>query len=174
MKPFPLILWMQFTLALFCLTYQPDLLALDVKSYTQVAKKSFRTTRRGRIRNVERLIDQQRQLIRLAIEGALEYAENHPGDAKMLHLTILNTVRMQNLPEEQFTRQWLNGGYLRSHGINLDQYQPTDPPRILYQALVTPAHVIVLLKQYKTSRSAALIGTINQKISALLKAVAAL
>lgn len=148
--------------------------AIDVEQYVEVGEKSLKSIKRGKLKDVDKVIDQQRELIRLGIEGCLEFAEKSPADAKMMHLVVLNSLRMRSLPPDQFQKEWLEGGYLRAHGIDIDKFSGRDQQTTYYDAVVRPAGAIVVLEQFKTSRDPELLPTLHKQLSEAVAGVEAL
>jgi hypothetical protein len=148
--------------------------AMEVDLYLDGAQKTLKAVKRGKARDADKLIAQQRELIRLAVEGCLEFAEKRPMDAKMMHLVVLNSQRMQNLTLEQIDEEWLKGGYLRSHGVDVDRFSPTDAQVIYQDAVVRPALAIIALQQYKRTKDPEFLKTVHDALSAVVDNLAAL
>lgn len=148
--------------------------AMDVEQYIEIGEKSLKSVKRGKTKNVDKIIFQQRELIRLGIEGCLEFAEKSPADAKMMHLVVLNSQRMRSLPLDQFQKEWLEGGYLRAHGIDIDKFSARDQQTAYYAAVVRPAAAIVALEQYKRSKKPKLLQAVQEQLADAVDAVDAL
>lgn len=148
--------------------------AMDVEQYVEVGEKSLKSIKRGKMKDVDKVIDQQRELIRLAIEGCLEFAEKSPADAKMMHLVVLNSLRMRSLPPDQFQNEWLEGSYLRAHGIDIDKFSGRDLQTAYYDAVVRPAGAIVTLEEFKKSRNPELLQSLHKQLSEAVAGVEAL
>ncbi|MBI3777231.1 MAG: hypothetical protein HY273_17090 [Gammaproteobacteria bacterium] len=65
--------------------------AMDIDNYIDVAKQAASTVKKGKLKDIDKLIAQQEELIRLAVEGALKYAEENSARRKMMHLLVLNS-----------------------------------------------------------------------------------
>lgn len=139
--------------------------AMDVEQYVEIGEKSLKSIKRGKMKDVDKILNQQRELIRLGIEGCLEFAEKSPADAKMMHLVVLNSQRMRNLPLDQFQKEWLEGGYLRAHGIDIDKFSGRDQQTTYYNAVVRPAGAIVVLEEYQKSKNPDLLQSLHKQLS---------
>lgn len=148
--------------------------AMDVEQYVEIGEKSLKSIKRGKVKDVEKILAQQRELIRLGIEGCLEFAEKSPADAKMMHLVVLNSQRMRNLPLDQFQKEWLEGGYLRGHGIDIDKFSGRDQQTTYYNAVVRPAGAIVAVQEYHKSKDAALLESLHKQLSEAVDSVESL
>ena len=93
--------------------------AMDVDNYIDVAKQAASAVKKGKIKDIDKVIAQQEELIRLAVEGALKYAEENPARRKMMHLLVLNSERMKHLTLDAIETAWHNGDYLRRNGIEI-------------------------------------------------------
>ncbi len=145
--------------------------AMDIETYKDVANATIKSIKRGKVRNIDKLIDRQKRLIRLAIEGALIYADANPADAKMIHLTVLNSHRMQRMSLEEIEREWHAGGYLRTHGIDMDQFTEMDVQKSYLDTIVHPATAIIALKQYKKSKDPALLEQVQDELTEVVQHV---
>lgn len=148
-----------------------DASAMDVEQYVEIGEKSLKSVKRGKTKDIDKIIFQQRELIRLGVEGCLEFAEKSPADAKMMHLVVLNSQRMRNLPLDQFQTEWLEGGYLRAHGIDIDKFSARDQQTTYYDAVVRPAVAIVALEQFKKSKNPKLLQTVQEQLGDAVDAV---
>lgn len=148
-----------------------DVNAMEVEQYVEIGEKSLKSVKRGKTKDVDKIIAQQRELIRLGVEGCLEFAEKSPADAKMMHLVVLNSQRMRKLPLDQIRKEWLEGGYLRAHGIDIDKFSARDQQITYYNAVVRPAVAIVALEAYKKSKSSKLLQTVQEQLADAVDAV---
>lgn len=139
--------------------------AMDVDTFLKTAKKTMKAVKKNKVRNVDDLIAQQKELIRIGIEGCLEFAEKNPADAKMMHLIVLNSLKMQNLSLEQIEAEWHAGGYLRAHGIDIDKFTQADVQVNYYDSIVHPATAIIALNEYKKSQDPALLEQVHDELA---------
>lgn len=154
-----------FVAALFAFSVASTSHAMDVETYLKTAKKTMKAVKKNKVRNVDDLIEQQRELIRLGVEGCLEFAEKSPADAKMMHLIVLNSLKMQNLSLAEIEAEWHAGGYLRAHGIDVDKFTQADVQINYYDAIVHPATAIIALNEYKKSPDSALLEQIHDELA---------
>jgi hypothetical protein len=144
---------------------------MDVDNYVKTAKKTLKAVKKSKVRNVDDLIDQQRELIRMGIEGCLEFAEKSPADAKMMHLIVLNSLKMQNLSLKEIESEWHGGGYLRSHGIDVDKFGKSDAQINYFDSIVFPATAIVALEAYKKNQDPALLEQVHKDLAEVVAQV---
>lgn len=155
---------------LTCL-FSSAVLALDVDEYKSIANKTIKAVKKGKVRNIDALIEQQKQLVRLGVEAALEYAERNPADAKMMHLAVLNSNKMQQLSLEEIDKEWHAGGYLRAHGIDIDKFTQTDVQVNYYDLIVHPATAIIALRKYQEAPDPKLLEKIQAELTEVVNHV---
>ena len=126
--------------------------AMDVDNYIDVARQAASAVKKGKIKDIDKVIAQQEELIRLAVEGALKYAEENPARRKMMHLLVLNSERMKHLTLDAIETAWHNGDYLRRNGIDIGNLTHTDAAMSYYHAVIHPAAVFIALTEYKNSK----------------------
>ncbi len=145
-----------FTLALMSVFFAGTAHALDKDAYVKTAKETIKKVKRGKVKekDIDKLVANQQELIRLGIEGALAYAEISPNDRKMMHLTVLNSERMKGLSLEQIEKDWHAGDYMRAHGIEINDIGNLSDAMNLYDAIVHPATAIIALEQYRKDGNA--------------------
>ena len=140
-------------------------LAMDVDSYIDIAKQAASTVKKGKTKDIDKLLAQQEELIRLAVEGALKYAEENPARRKMMHLLVLNSERMKHLTTEAIEQAWHNGDYLRRNGIDIGNLAHTDAAMAYYHAVVHPAAVFIALTEYKNSNDPELLHKAEDELN---------
>lgn len=149
----------------------PHTYALDTESFLKIARDSIKAVKKAKVKDVDSLIEKQKELIRLGIEGCLEFAEKSPNDAKMMQLIVLNSLKMQTLTLDEIEKEWLEGGYLKSHGINVDKYAQTDIQVNHYDSIVNPATAIIALTEYKRSQDPELLNQVHETLSEVVHQV---
>lgn len=145
--------------------------ALDTDAFLKTARDSMKAVKKGKLKDVDSLIEKQKELIRLGIEGCLEFAEQSPKDAKMMQLIVLNSIKMQNLTLDEIEKEWREGSYLKSHGIDVDKYAQTDIQVNYFDAIVNPAMVIIALNEYKKSQDPQLLQQAHERLSEVVHQV---
>lgn len=149
----------------------PHAHALDTEAFLKVARDTLKAVKKVKIKDVDSLIEKQKELIRLGVEGCLEFAEKSPNDAKMMQLIVLNSLKMQTLSLDEIEREWLEGGYLKSHGINVDKFAQTDVQVNHYDSIVNPATAIIALTEYKKSQDPQLLNQVHETLSEVVHQV---
>ena len=139
--------------------------AMDVDSYIDIAKQAASTVKKGKSKDIDKLIAQQEELIRLAVEGALKYAEENPARRKMMHLLVLNSERMKHLTLDAMEQAWHNGDYLRRNGIEIGNLAHTDAAMNYYHAVIHPAAVFIALTEYKNSKDQELLRKAEDELN---------
>lgn len=156
------------TLVSAMLVISGSVFAADLDEFQAIANKTIKTVKKGKVRDIDGLIEQQKALIRIGIEAALEYAEKSPADAKMMHLVVLNSNKMQQLSLEDIEKEWHDGGYLRTYGINIDKLTQADIQTNYYDLIVRPATVLIALKEYKENPNPQLLAQIEDELAEAL------
>lgn len=139
--------------------------AMDIDNYIDVAKQAASAVKKGKIKDIDKVIAQQEELIRLAVEGALKYAEENPTRRKMMHLLVLNSERMKHLTLDAIETTWHNGDYLRRNGIDIGNLTHTDAAMSYYHAVIHPAAVFIALTEYKNSKDPELLRKAEDELN---------
>lgn len=139
--------------------------AMDVETYIDVAKQTVSKVKKGKVKDVDKLIAQQEELMRLAIEGALQFAEENPESRKMMHLVVLNSERMKRMSLEEIEKAWHGGEYMKAHGIDINELASTDASKNYYDAVVQPATAFIALSEYKDSKDPDLLSQVEDKLT---------
>ncbi len=139
--------------------------AMNFDNYIEIAKQAANTVKKGKAKDIDKLIAQQEELIRLAVEGALKYAEEHPAHRKMMHLLVLNSERMKHLTPDAMEKLWQNGDYLRRNGIDIGNLAHTDAAMNYYHAVIHPAAVYIVLTEYKNSKDPELLRRAEDELN---------
>lgn len=140
-------------------------LAMDVDTYIDVAKQTVGKVKKGKVKDVDKLIAQQEELIRLAIEGALQFAEENPESRKMMHLVVLNSERMKHMSLDEIEKAWHGGEYMKAHGIDINELAHTDAAMNFYDAVVHPATAFIALSEYKDSKDPELLSQVENELT---------
>lgn len=142
--------------------------AMDVDTYIEVANETIKKVKKGKVKDVDKLIAQQEELIRLAIEGALKYAEENPQNRKMMHLVVLNSERMKRMSLDDIEKAWHGGEYMKSHGIDINEIAHNDASMNFYDAVVHPATAYIALNEYKDSKDPELLSQIENELTEVI------
>jgi len=133
----------------------PAVHAIDATLYADTAETAIKLAKRGKAKELDKLEAEVKALLRLGIEGCLEYAEENPTDAKMMHLVVLNSARIPKLPKEQIDAEWNRAGYLKSHGIDVDKYNIRATQLSLYFSVVRPAAALAAIASFRRNQDGA-------------------
>lgn len=145
--------------------------AMDIDTYVEVAKQAANTAKKGKAKDVDKLLAQQEELIRLGVEGALKYAEENPARRKMMHLLVLNSERMKHLSLDAMETAWHNGDYLRRNGIEIGNLAHTDAAMSYYYAIIHPAAAFIALTEYKNSKDPELLHKAEDELNEVVMQV---
>lgn len=137
--------------------------AFDAEQYIETADTIIKTAKRGKVKDVDKLIDMERELIRLGVEGCLEHAEKNPTDLKLMQLVVLNSQRMRKLSLDDLQKDWIEGVYPTSHGVAIDKLGPKDPAQQFLDMVVRPAAAIIALQNFKKSKNAAMLQRVQEE-----------
>lgn len=142
--------------------------AMDVDAYLDVAKQTISKVKKGKVKDVDKLIAQQEELIRLGIEGALKFAEENPESRKMMHLLVLNSERMKSMSLDDIEKAWHGGEYMKSHGIDINEMAHTDAAMNFYDSIVHPATAFIALSEYKNSKDPELLSQVENELTEVM------
>jgi hypothetical protein len=142
--------------------------AMDIDTYIGVAKQTISKVKKGKVKDVDKLIAQQEELVRLGIEGALKFAEENPQSRKMMHLLVLNSERMKHMSLDDIEKAWHGGEYLKSHGIDINELAHTDAAMNYYDSIVHPATAYIALNEYKDSKNAELLEQVENELTEVI------
>ncbi len=142
--------------------------AMDVDTYLSVAEQTVKKVKKGKVKDVDTLIAQQEELIRLGIEGALKFAEESPENRKMMHLLVLNSERMKTMSLEDIEKAWHGGEYMKSHGIDINEMAHTDAAMNFYDAIVHPATALIALSEYKSKKDPELLSQVENELTEVM------
>ena len=160
-------------IALFMTALVVPAQALETEKYLETSDAIIKTAKRGKVKDVDRLIGLERELIRLGVEACLEYAEKNPTDLKLMQLIVLNSQRMQNLTLEAIQKEWIEGAYPAAHGVTTESLDAKDPAQRMLNSVVRPATSIVALKDFKKSKNTELLQRVQQETEIARAGVAA-
>ncbi len=142
--------------------------AMDVDTYLDVAKQTVSKVKKGKVKDIDKLIAQQEELIRLGIEGALKFAEESPENRKMMHLLVLNSERMKSMSLDDIEKAWHGGEYMKSHGIDINEMAHTDAAMNFYDSIVHPATAFIALSEYKSSKDPELLTQVENELTEVM------
>lgn len=148
--------------------------AIDASLYASTAETAIKLAKRGKARELDKLEAEVKALLRLGVEGCLEYAEENPTDAKMMHLVVLNSARIPKLPKEQVDAEWNRAGYLKSHGIDVDKYSIRATQLSLYFSVVRPATALAAIANFRRNQDGAALEKATDELVDAAKRVASI
>lgn len=148
--------------------------AIDALLYASTAETAIKFAKRGKTKELDKLEAEVKALLRLGIEGCLEYAEENPADAKMMHLVVLNSARIPKLPREQIDTEWNRAGYLKSHGVDVDKYNIRATQLSLYFSVVRPATALAAIANFRRNQDGAALEKATDELVDAAKRVASI
>ncbi|MGO4854466.1 hypothetical protein [Phaeovulum sp. W22_SRMD_FR3] len=132
-----------------CLMASPGA-ALDVKQYKAVVVDTIIAIQSGKI-DVDALIAQQETLVQLGVQGARDYAKEHPESAPLLTFVADEAPHMSDLTLPQIEAQWHEGAALQRVGLNIHDFDHFSPELSHMDTMVHPATAVIALRDYKAT-----------------------
>lgn len=139
---------------LLSLGQNSNALALDTERFIELASATVHEANIGFISNVHKLIKIQEDLMRIGVEGAKTYIEDHPEHADMMNEVIRNAEGMKRMSLDEIEDQWHLGKYLKAKGYDLESLDQFGEFYGLMDAIIHPATAYICLKEYKRTRNA--------------------
>ena len=126
-------------------------MAMDVAQYNALADLTIKQAATGVAGDIDAMIARQERLVRLGIEGSLQYLRSNPKDAAALRLTVQNAKNMMSMTLDEIEELWHQGKYLLSRGIDPEKIDHFGPLMSLMDSIIHPATSYLALKAYKQS-----------------------
>ena len=139
----------------------------DVKGYDQIAKKAIGMVISGNV-DADNMLADMEKLVGLGVSGCKEHmgeAETPPEETKIMQLTIDNAQNMTSLTLADIESQWHEGGFLKTNGVDLGEYDHFSEVMCHYDGVVHPATAIICLKEYKKTNNADLLEQIKDELA---------
>ena len=128
--------------------------ALDTKTYVKYAQTTIDEANTGFVANINELIQMQKTLVQLGIEGGRYYIQKHPEHAKLLQTVVDNAPAMMKMSLDEIEAQWHEGAYMKSRGFDLEKMDHFGELFSLMDAIIHPATSYIALTEYKKTRNA--------------------
>ena len=154
--------------ALFMSFYMQSSIAMDVDTYKSLATETIQAVLSGSV-DVDDLINKQKKLIEIGVNGCKEYAEKSPADAKIMNLVVANADAMQAMTLDEIEPAWHDFGVLAENGIDGDAIDHFGPVISHMDAVLHPATAIIALRDYKNTGNPDLLGQVKDELSEVLE-----
>lgn len=155
--------------SVFCLS--GTALALDVQTFSKLAKDTIRQVRMGVVGDIDAMIAVQESLMALGVEGSVKYAREHRENSKPLILAIENAEKMRWMKLDEMEKQWHEGEFLRKRGVDMEKLDHFSPMSNLMDAIIHPATSYLLLKEYKKTGDTSLLVRVRAELHEVLEHV---
>lgn len=145
--------------------------AVDFSEFRKLAKNTISEVSSGKINNssVDKLIANQKTLIKIGISAIDEYADLYPKVAEVLKVVKGQAPMMQKLSLSEIEEQWHKGGYLKSKGVDIDEEAThAHVAYSLMDTVVHPATVIIVLNEYKKKADQKLLDQVKDELNEVL------
>jgi hypothetical protein len=143
--------------------------AMDVAGYKLIANATIKEALSGSVKNIDKLIADQKKLVEIGVAGCKEYAQKVPKDAKIMKLVISNANKMMAMTLEEIEPAWHEGGVLGENGIDFDAIDHFSPALSHMDTVVHPATTYIALKEYKKSKDGDLLEQVKDELSEVLE-----
>lgn len=153
---------------LISLLFTLESLADEWNNFRSIANSTIATVRNGAIKDIEKLLKMQQQLIQLGIEACLDYAKIHPEDTAIMEVVIQNADVMKTLTLQQIENQWHSKQALLDKGINPKKLDHNSLTGNLIDTVIHPATAYIALDKFKKTGDKKLLERVDQELSELL------
>lgn len=123
-------------------------IAGELSEYKRLAQHTIEQAQKGRISNIDELIEQQEKLVQLGVEACNNYGNKHPKAKRILDLVTSNADMMKQLSLSEIEEKWHHGGELKKNGYEVkeDHFGAVGN---LIDAVIHPATTYIALSHYK-------------------------
>ena len=143
--------------------------AMDVSGYKKIAKATIKEALSGSVKDIDKLIADQKKLVKMGVEGCNEYAKKDPKYAKLMKLVVSNADKMMAMDLDEIEEAWHEGGVLEENGIDFESIDHFSPALSHMDTVVHPATSYIALKEYKLSNDGELLEQVKDELSEVLE-----
>lgn len=145
--------------------------AMDVSGYKKIANATIKEVLSGSVKDIDKLIADQKKLVAIGVAGCKEYAKTDPKNAKLMKLVISNADKMMAMGLDEIEEAWHEGGVLAENGIDFEAIDHFSPALSHMDTVVHPATSYIALMEYKKSNDADLLEQVKDELSEVLEHV---
>jgi hypothetical protein len=138
--------------------------AADLAKFTTIAKSTMSEVSNGSVKDIDKLIKMQEELITIGQQAIKEYVAKHPDSGKMLNLVSSNADKMKGMSLSEIEKEWHEKGFLKSQGISTAQLEEKSVTGSLMDTIVHPATAIIALNNYKSTKDKALLTQVHDEL----------
>ncbi len=143
--------------------------ATQTAVFKSLAQDTIRQAISGSIKDIDALLSQQEQMIRIGLDKCNQHAANSDADGTIVRLVTTHAESMKALSIDEMEEAWLDGGVFAENGIDLEELDHFSPALLCYATVVHSATSYVLLKAYKADGNRARLTRVKHELSELLE-----
>lgn len=139
----------------------------ELSEYKRIAQHTIEQAQKGKIANVDELIEQQAKLVQLGVEACNNYGNKHPKAKRILDLVTSNADMMKQLSLSEIEEKWHHGGELKKNGYSVkeDHFGAVGN---LIDAVIHPATTYIALTHYKRDKNPQHLDQVVAELSEVL------
>ncbi len=143
-------------------------IAADLSEFKKLADATIEQAKSGQIKNIDKLIKMQGQLLSLGKAASKNYGATNPKAAKMMKLIVSQAEKMKTLSLSQIEAQWHEKSYLKGKGIPDALLADRSKTGIYLDAVINPATTFILLSEYKATKDSKLLKQVVGELEEVL------
>ena len=155
---------------MFVLAMSFTAFAIDLDRYEKIARQTIEQIDSGTV-NVDRMMADQEELVKLGVAACREYAAAEPIKAKMMNIIADNSDEMKSLTLEEIEKKWHEGGVLQENGIDTSAFDHFDKSMCYAEMVIHPATVCICLNEYKKTGDKTHLDQAKAELSEVIKHV---
>lgn len=143
--------------------------AMDLATFEKIANATIKEALSGSIGDIDKLIEDQKKLVKIGVEGCKEYAKKDPEHAKLMNLVTDNAEAMMAMSLDDIEEAWHEAEFLTENGIDVDSIEHFSPALSHMDTVVHPATTYIALKEYKKTGDKDLLEQVKDELSEVLE-----
>lgn len=150
------------SLFLFC--GGSNVMAADLVAFTKIAKSTMDEVHGGSVKDVDKLISMQEELIVIGQAAIKEYVAKNPASGEMLNLVSQNASTMKKMSLAEIEKEWHEKGFLKGKGVSAALLEEKSVTGSLMDTIVHPATAIICLNEYKKTKNKELLQQVHDEL----------
>lgn len=130
------------------LAFCSNVYAGELSEYKKLAQYTIEQAQKGKISNVDDLIEKQAMLVQMGVDACNNYGKKHPKARRILELVTSNAGAMKQLTLSEIEEKWHHGGELEKNGYTVKEDHFGDVGNLI-DAVIHPATTFIALSHYK-------------------------
>jgi len=144
-------------------------LAMDVVGYKKIANATIKEALSGSVADIDKLIADQKKLVKIGVQGCRDYAKKDPKHAKLMNLVADNADKMMAMDLDEIEEAWHEGGVPTNSGIDFEAIDHFSPALSHMDTVVHPATSYIALVEYKKTKDGDLLEQVKDELSEVLE-----